>query len=688
MRMAPGRMTALLTLCMGTAGIIAACGSTGSGGSTFPGDGGDGSMHGKDGSSSGSDGISLTDHGASGDSSGSSGASIDADFPCDGCSPFPPEGAPTCGKTTLGAPGLVYPPDGILVPPNMNVMEVQWTQPTTGTAAMYEVDFTNSVTNVRIETPCLAITSVRGTPNVGCGFTLTQKEWNDLANTNRDGDPVKITVRATPASEKCVTSSPQKVEINFAKEDLTGGIYYWQSATYGGIAGTTGGIYFHDFGTFDPTPTPFWTSGSTGTCIGCHTLSKDGFNMEVLYDDPDADDEYGDVRTLTLDVASRSALNTNTLGPGFVSFTHDHKYMVATDYKAPMGVMLTGLDTAFSVWTGDGKSVFASTKLPTGMQGTQPNLSSDDKTLVFVAPTYGTIDKAGDGHFLGASLWQAAFDESSGAITGFKALLSATGKQSFYYPDQSPDGSWVVFNENDDNSAANNNGDAFYNRQSVVKLLHFPAKTGDVPISVDKLNIKAGLSNSWPRWSPAVQTYKGHKILWVTFSSNRDYGLRLKNEGSLGACGAGGTCTTGTCQTSTNTCIFDNYYPPESPTYDQPQPASKMGITFDNYAAPQIWMAAIVVDSTRSLDKTDRSYPAFWLPFQDVTAHNHSAQWVDKVEGGGPGGDGGVGDGGGGDGSGGKDGGHCGGLGASCSSGNLCCAAYLCQGGVCTEFVP
>ena len=59
-------------------------------------------------------------------------------------------------------------------------------------------------------------------------------------------------------------------------------------------------------------------------------------------------------------------------------------------------------------------------------------------------------------------------------------------------------------------------------------------------------------------------------------------------------------------------------------------------------------MAAVIVDPDRTLDAKDRSYPAFWLPFQDVTAHNHSAQWVSTVQSGGPpGGDGGAGDGGG-----------------------------------------
>jgi hypothetical protein len=562
----------------------------------------------------------------------------------------------------------------------MNVLEVQWVPP--AGATLFEVDFTNGATNVRVETPCNSITSVRGVANVGCGLTLSQAAWNDISNANRGGDPVQVTVRATPASGSCVTSSPQSVAINFAQEDLSGGIYYWQSATYGGVAGTTGGIYYHDFGTFNPTPTPFWTSGSTGTCVGCHTLSKDGVRMALMNDDPDADDEYGDVKTLTIDVASRTALGGANVGPGFQTFTHDHALMVASTFKPgggppppppppPDGGGGSGasnvVDRSFAVWSGDGHTLLATDALPVvgGLQlvGTQPNLSADDSTLVFAAPGYvggqSSISQAGDHHFLGASLWSASFTPTTYALGNFTEILAATGQENFYYPDQSVDGNWLVFNENNDNSAANNDGDCFYSRQARVKIMHFPPQSGDVPLDLPNLDVADGLTNSWPRWSPVVQTYKYHQILWVTFSSNRDYGLRLVNTG------------------------FDNYYPPESPSYDQPQPATKQGITFDNYAAPQIWMAAIIIDPDRSLDSTDRSFPAFWLPFQDVTAHNHSAQWVATVQGGTPGtgddggtaGEGGAGD----DGS----GGTCGEPSTACSASALCCSDAICCGSFC-----
>jgi hypothetical protein len=40
-------------------------------------------------------------------------------------------------------------------------------------------------------------------------------------------------------------------------------------------------------------------------------------------------------------------------------------------------------------------------------------------------------------------------------------------------------------------------------------------------------------------------------------------------------------------------------------------------------------MAAI--DLTAAANSGDPSYVAFWLPFQDPTAHNHIAQWVESL---------------------------------------------------------
>lgn len=577
-----------------------------------------------------------TGHGGTGHGGGNTGGSVSSNYPCQGCPTFPSSSAPACDPTKLGPPTIAYPLDGLLLPPNMNVLEVQFVPP--AGATLFEVDFNNAITSVKVETQCNAVTPVRGGPSPGCGVTLPQGAWNDIANTNRDGDPVEVTVRAT-VDGTCVSTSKAKIAINFAKEDIDGGIYYWQSATYGGIGGKTGGIFSHDFGTLDPTPTPFYTSGASGTCVGCHFLSSDGVRISLATDDPDADDEFGDIKAHVLDVATRTGVSTLMLGPGFQTFAHDHSRMIASNWKQK--------NVSFLVYDGDGAKLLATDALPMSLAATQPDLSHDGKTLAYVVPQAGTISMAGDHHFMGGSLYLSSFDAATNALGTPSLLLASTGTANYYYPNIATDGSFVVFNAAPDS-------DSFYNRKARVVLLHLPAVANAQPIDLPALNVADGLTNSWPRFSPFVQTYKGKKILWVTFSSNRDYGLHLVNKG------------------------FDNCYPPESPSYDQPQPLTKQGVGYENCAQPQIWMAAVVIDPDPSLDAKDRSFPAFWLPFQDVNSHNHSAQWVEKVQ---------APPGGGSDA--GTDGGSCGGMGATCGGSNpTCCSDVVCCQGLCLDSCP
>src|SRR5205807_1067968 len=99
-----------------------------------------------------------------------------------------------------------------------------------------------------------------------------------------------------------------------------------------------------------------------------------------------------------------------------------------------------------------------------------------------------------------------------------------------YYPSFSPDvpPSFVVFNRAiPTNSNTDLSQDAFNNPYAKVWLMSL--KTGAQPVEAHQLDGDGALTNSWPRWSPFVQTYHGQRLLWVTFSSTRDYGLRVRN---------------------------------------------------------------------------------------------------------------------------------------------------------------
>jgi hypothetical protein len=134
-----------------------------------------------------------------------------------------------------------------------------------------------------------------------------------------------------------------------------------------------------------------------------------------------------------------------------------------------------------------------------------------------------------------------------------------------YYPTFSPDGAWVLFNR------SMSNHDSYDSPDAQVWVI---AKGGGAPIALARA--RAG-GDSWPKWTPDVQKYRGRSLMWFTFSSRRAYGVRL---------GAG--------------------------------------------VRAQIWMAAF--DPAAAEKGGDGSFPAFWLPFQDMQSGNHIAQWVTTVQ--------------------------------------------------------
>jgi hypothetical protein len=523
---------------------------------------------------------------------------------CPGCPSFPGPTTPACTAMSE-TPTIIYPPDGTLVPPNMNVLETQFDQGMGNT--LFEIDYENAATDVTVLTRCNAITDSKGNATNGCSYDLSQQVWDFLSTSNRGGDPLNIIVRATNAAGSCIATSTSMVAISFAQDDLNGGIYYWQSVTVAGLNGATGGIFRYDFGKRGQTPTAFLAptagGGTMQRCIGCHFLSRDGVKMTYGNDDPDADDEYSDLKTNLLNVSDKAVIQLNQ--PGFQAFTPDHKTLLASDGN--------GMNTPAAFFQFDGNLGTALAKVPSGMRGTQPDFSADGSKVVFVRPTnfaFPTYNRIDDNHFIGGSLFTMSY---AAGTYGTPATLLASAGENNYYPAFSPDGNYVIFNRAamaaGGNACTANScpNDAFSNPSARVLLM--PAG-GGTAIDLAALNNSGSLTNSWPRFAPTVQMYKGDTIAWVTFSSTRDYGDVVRN--SVPIAGA----------------AQFNCYPPESPENTS---TNKMVTTDPKCHQPQLWMAAI--DLTKAASGVDSSFPAFWLPFQDASAHNHIAQWVVQLVG-------------------------------------------------------
>ena len=159
-----------------------------------------------------------------------------------------------------------------------------------------------------------------------------------------------------------------------------------------------------------------------------------------------------------------------------------------------------------------------------------------------------------------------------------------------YYPAISPDGNLVVYDESTcaktprlgqtpDSSC---NGDV-----DPTATMFVTTFSGGAPVPLTRANspgvadgTTTALTNSFPRWAPFVERLdEMHQLVWLTFSSTRQYGLRS---------------------------------PPPSTAPDEA------------VASTLIWMVGIDPGAGGS----DPSYSAFCLPFQDVTTSNHIAQWA------------------------------------------------------------
>jgi hypothetical protein len=579
------------------------------------------------------------------------------------CPTFPGDTAPACAAGAAAT--IVYPNDGALLPPNLNTLDVQF-MPGSGDT-LFEVDFENSATDVRIVTKCA--TKVKDTRNVDTGgceldFKSVPGSWDFIGKSNRGGDPVKITVRAT-TDGMCASPSTNATSFSVAEQDLNGGVYYWQSTiagTAGGIGGEIERFSFGDTSLMATTIAPPPSNGGNFSCEGCHFMSRDGTRMTLSGDDNDSDDEYGDVSMGNVDVANNAFLSMTSYGggwvPGFQSFNPDHSLFVASNgdgsnnaSKGGGGATAPSQNVFFLFNGSDGSPAmppYAAIGSDTSVRPTMPDWSPDGKSVLYVtgqavpsSPAAGWISMhPDDAHTFGGSIFSVPY-MGNGMFGAPTPVAPSMNGESNYYPSYSPDGKFIVFNKVPLQGALGDctvgptttkttgacPNDSFSNPRARMWIL---PNGGGAAVDLELANgspaaSPQATSNSWPRWSPFIQTYKGNSLLWVTFSSTRNYGLHVRNDTMVGGQNQVQCYPTDTPETNPTGNIGNN---------------NNHGATFDpNCKSPNIWMAAINLTKAGELGNTggDPSYPAFWLPYQAIVdgmghpTHNHAAQWTQTV---------------------------------------------------------
>ncbi len=432
---------------------------------------------------------------------------------------------------TKGIPlSLAYPPEGVLLPPNLMELEVQWLP--AGGQKYFEVSFKNTGTDIRIYTTCAVKIGT-----TGCGFTPSATQWKAIVGALKGYEPAKVSVRGTDASFLSVGVSNTR-SVSVAEEEIMGGLYYWNA--------TPGNIIRYDFGKANQKAKRFYTAADAKAlfCVGCHALSLDGSRMAVGLDMP------APAPLKVLDVSNRTVLSKGAAN--FMAFSPDGKMMIASD------------GNSMSLHESDTLKVI---KKPLRAKGTMPDWSPDGKFVVYAEPAVALPIPVGSPGISKGSIKLMGYDAKTKAWSAGNITLVASAGENNYYPTFSPDGKWVAFNRA--------SGSSYDAPDAALWIVRADGK--GKPQQLKLADGGTNKCNSWPKFSPFLQKYKGGKLMWLTFSSRRDYGLRLKGKGTA-----------------------------------------------------QLWMTAID-PSKAELATTDPSYPAFWLPFQNINTGNHIAQWTKKL---------------------------------------------------------
>lgn len=429
------------------------------------------------------------------------------------------------GACTGTGPLIVYPEPGVFLPPNLDDFTVMWTDPTSD---LWEL-------TVASETLDLKLYAIQKSHKLdGTTYPL-------VANSNLE-QPVTLSLRGLKQAKSGSCAAAPSQSIIFGNSPVKGGLYYWS-------ASPDSAIIRYDFsqsGSLPQKAIEYYGKRTAGDCVGCHTISGDGSRLAFTFTGGDGEAGILDIKNKSL-TTPKSAYNAN-----FQVFTPDNTYIISSYAGA-----LTLRDGA--------KGTLVAT-LDTGGKATHPELSPDGKTLVWVRPQTFVVDW----DFRGGSIVTAPLQGQK--LGSARVLVQGQAPQNNYYPAFSPDGKWIIFNR----SASDSYGDD-------EAQLFIVSASGGTPIELKKANQGTNRRNSWARWSPFSQFYKGKQLFWFSFSSTRDYGTTIVG--------------------------------------------STLPLT---QRLPQIWMAAI--DSALLAEGKDPSFPAFYLTFQEIS-NNHIAQWTRTVVG-------------------------------------------------------
>jgi hypothetical protein len=467
------------------------------------------------------------------------------------------------------APLLVYPNDGVLLPPNLQRLAVHF-EPGVAENTLFEVAFVTGAVELRYYVRC------GEQIDNGCVLEIDQDSFRLLADSNREGEEVKLQVRGTDDEGHAVGASVEQT-LTFARTDVRGALYYWRTTEPVGIMRA-------DFTAPNIAPEPFLLADDTRlnnqTCVGCHTLSRDGSRI-IASQGGQGDGRQVYVADLTMDPMNPAFLTMNGDEDNriqFASFSPDAESFVSVFGDTD------DLTARHTLWFNDGAT---GARLPDqsiqlSFEPDHPEWSPDGEmiamTRVGIHHTSQRPRKSGI-----ELLMRDATGPNNGWSDPMTVIPIAAGHNR-YNPSFVPDSSLFVFSESicPGGPGQEDRDDCDADADPTAKTWAVLPEADATPVLLARAaaggvrdNGETNLTDTFPRSAPFESEYDESGVYWVTISSKRRAGLFNQSEHQL------------------------------------------------------LWMFAI--DPAKIKDGEDGSYPAFYLPFQDLNTSNHIGQWTSQV---------------------------------------------------------
>jgi len=436
---------------------------------------------------------------------------------------------------------------------------------------------------------------------------IPQNVWNALAQT-AVGQTVDIVIQRIVGGVLLKPNTP--VNLTFATGQLKGTVYYQSYGTnlVTNFCCTQGGASFGGatLGIQPGATAPTVVAGTSSQCVVCHSVSSSGANLTTQ-----SGGNYSETVEYNLSNLAQTAISPYNGIFAWAALSSDGSYLFSNS-----GGLYSASSTNSALYNVPSGSSISVTGLP-AIQATSPSFSTDNAHVAFNFFGGTVSGHTGDQ----ASLASIDYNHAGQAFSNFQVLatpgsggVGASGNQ-IYYPSYLPSNNQMVWelqtisngrggelNDAETRSQCDQNGPVACQNDGTHAELWWTDVASKTSAKLNNLNggtsgggtylpphptalLPAG--DDQLNYEPTVNPQVTGGYAWVVFTSRRLYG---------------------------NIATINPYW--SDPRYQNisVEPTTK-----------KLWVAAI---NPNAAPGTDPSYPAFYLPGQELLAGNSRGYWV------------------------------------------------------------